>query len=63
MKTLTLEQMANMLSVGLPDDQWNANHEWVKEMHAIIKDGGTLGIPNTGQMFKKEGDGFVEIKL
>ena len=60
---LTIEQVTDMLSVGLSDEQWNANHEWAISMYNALKDGGILGVPNAKQIFIKKRWGFVELKL
>jgi len=58
---LTIDQVTNNLSEGLPDDQREANHEWVIKVYNQLNDNGVLGIPNTGQIFQKKRWGFVEI--
>jgi hypothetical protein len=60
---LTLEAVTNIFSRGLPQDQWDANHAWVKQNYRLLKEGGRLGVPATGQVFEKKYEGFVEIKF
>ena len=50
---LTLDEMADVFSEGIPRWQREANYAWVERMHTTLKEGGILGVPNTQQFFQK----------
>jgi hypothetical protein len=55
---MTLDEVADRISQGLPDWQRDANLEWLREIHATLKTGGTWMYPNEGSIWEKTEEGF-----
>ena len=57
---LTIQEVVNTFSEGLPPEQVEANFKWLEKIYMQLNDGGVLGIPSTGQLFEKKLFGFIE---
>ena len=56
---LTIEEVAASFSEDIPEWQQNANLNWLRNLHSLMKDGGVWGSPNLGSIYQKKGDGWV----
>lgn len=55
---LTLEELADKISVGLPDWQRDANLQFLRSLHTSLKEDGVWMSPALGSIYTKAGDGF-----
>lgn len=55
---LTIEEVVDSFSQGLPMEQRNANFDFVAQLHQRLKEGGIWMSPALGIMYKRVGDGF-----
>lgn len=60
-ETISLEDVAASFSVDLPEWQKAVNLNWLRGIHAVLREGGTWGSPNLGTVYTKQGDGFVAV--
>jgi hypothetical protein len=58
-KVMTIEAVAETFSEGIPEWQKQANLNWLRMVHATLKDGGVWGSPALGTVYTKRGDGFI----
>ncbi len=58
---LTIEQVVDSFSQGLPMEQRNANFDFVSLTHHRLREGGVWMSPNLGTLYQREGDGFILI--
>ena len=58
---ITIGELADEISKGLPSWQRNGNEVWLRNVHSMLKEGGVWGFPKQGRVFKRAGSGFVEI--
>ncbi len=58
---MTIDNLVDDISLGLPLYQRAANHVFVTNLHHSLKDGGTWISPALRRIFRKEGEGFVEL--
>ena len=59
---MTIEETAETFSGGLPEWQKQANLDWLRGIHATLKDGGVWGSPELGTIYMKRGDGFIKME-
>lgn len=60
---MTIDELADEISIGLPKYQRQANYEFLCQVHKALKGNGAWYYPEAMRMFKKEGEGFREIIL
>ena len=58
---LTVAEVGEILSEGLPLELAVINTAWLMQIHAMLKDGGIWGWPDGDRVFQKNGDGFIEV--
>ena len=58
---ITIDELADDISQGLPKWQRDANYRWLRNIHRVLKDRGTWIFPGQSRLFCKDGEGFREI--
>ena len=58
-EVLSIKDVADSFSEGLPNWQRETNLSWLKNLHAKLIEGGMWGSPNLGTIYQKRGDGWV----
>jgi hypothetical protein len=58
-EVLSIQEVADSFSEHLPQWQRETNLAWLKNLHALMKEGGIWGSPNLGTVYRKCGDGWV----
>lgn len=58
---LTIEQLADHISKGLPGEQSEMNLMFLYQVHGLLKEGAVWIWPKGGEMWKKEGAGFRKV--
>lgn len=58
-KIMTIEEVAETFSEELPEWQKQANLDWLRKVHASLKDGGVWVSPELGTIYTKQGNGFI----
>jgi hypothetical protein len=59
-KIISIKNLSQKLWGSLPTHQRLVNRNWLKKVHACLKEGGMWMYPNEGLVFIKKGNGFVE---
>lgn len=59
---LTVEEVADRLSEGLPDWQREINLSWLWNVHDILQEGGIWGAPALDLVLRKKGMHFETIE-
>ena len=60
---MTIEATAEAFSEGIPEWQKQANLDWLRGIHATLKDGGAWVSPELGTVYTKCGDGFIKVVI
>lgn len=60
-KHLTIDDVVQQISAGLPSWQLEANRAWLISVHGMLKDDGVWYSPALDRKFKRDGEGFIEI--
>ena len=55
---MTLEEVADSISVGIPKWQRDRNLEFLRDLHPLLHDGGTWVAPKLGRIYRKTEEGF-----
>lgn len=58
-KVMTIEETVETFSEGLPEWQKQVNLDWLRKLHASLKDGGVWVSPELGTIYIKRDNGFV----
>ena len=58
-KAMSIEVVAASFSEGLNNVETEANLNWLRGIHTMLKEGGMWGAPNIGTVYQKSGDGFL----
>lgn len=57
----TIEEVAREISEGLPEYQYQANLDWLINLHARLKPDGIWMSPVLGTVYQKTSDGFIKL--
>ena len=57
-KYMTIAEVVDSFSAGLPDYQRDANYTFVAGLHERLNEGGVWMSPNLGTIYKRVGLGF-----
>ena len=60
---LTVEELADEISKGLPDWQREINLAWLWNLHDTLQEDGVWGSPGLGRVFQKKGKHFDEVEI
>jgi hypothetical protein len=59
---MTIEETAETFSKEIPEWQKQANLDWLRGIHAMLKDDGVWASPELGTIYMKRGDGFIKME-
>ena len=55
---MTLEEVADSISMNLPKWKRDANLEFLRALHGLLNDGAIWMSPALGEVYRKTNDGF-----
>lgn len=61
-EVLSIQEVADSFSEGLPDWQRKINLDWLTSLTSLMSEGGIWGSPNLGTVYRKSGDGWVKVE-
>lgn len=59
LEPLTLEEVVDTFSNGLPDWQREENLRFITMIHRSLQEGGTWAHPDASRIWQKHGEGFI----
>lgn len=61
-KVMTIEEVVETFSEGLPEWQKQVNLDWLRRLHASLKDEGVWMSPELGTIYIKRDNGFIPFR-
>ena len=59
---MTIEETVETFSKGIPEWQKQINLDWLRGVHARLKDGGVWVSSELGTIYMKRSDGFIKME-
>ena len=59
---MTIEETVETFSRGIPEWQKQINLNWLRGIHALLKDDGVWASPELGTIYIKRSDGFIKME-